>query len=133
MPTNNKYLIIDGVTYKVPIVSMQRKGDILDLEANRTEDGMLHREVIGTYYNFTINIGPISDRELYDRLWTVLTTPIASHMIQLPNQSEAFEGYFGSVQDNIVLVTDEGYKATGLSCNIVCTGPSIRANPRVHT
>ena len=41
-----KYLVVDGVEYKVGVLSMKRKGDILDKTANRTEDGDLHREVI---------------------------------------------------------------------------------------
>ena len=118
---NNKYLIIDGTTYKVPIVSMQRKGDILDLTANRTEDGVLHREVIGTYYNYTLTIGIVNDQELYDNLWWVLTAPVASHQVQLPGQPEAFEGYFGSCKDDIQLITDDGQKAKGLSFNLVAT------------
>lgn len=123
----SKWLQIDGVEYKVPIVSLKRKGDILDLTANRTEDGVLHREVIGTFYNYTLTIGIVNDQELYDALWWVLTTPVASHQIQLPNQPEAFEGYFGSCQDDIVLITDEGQKAKGLSFNLVATRPSRNA------
>lgn len=123
----SKYLIIDGVEYKVPIVELQRKGDILDLTANRTEDGVLHREVIGTYYNYTLTIGVVNDRELYDRLWWVLTEPVASHQIQLPNQPTAFEGYFGSCKDDIQLITDDGYKAKGLSFNLIATRPSRNA------
>ena len=118
---NNKYLIIDGVTYQVPIVSMQRKGDILDLTANRTEDGVLHREVIGTYYNYTLTIGVVNNQELYDQLWWVLTAPVASHQVQLPGQPAAFEGYFGSCKDDIQLITDDGQKAKGLSFNLVAT------------
>ena len=125
---NNKSLIIDGVTYSVPILEMQRKGDILDLTANRTEDGVLHREVIGTYYNFTLTIGIVNDQELYDALWWKLTEPVASHQIQLPNQPEPFEGYFGSAKDNITMVTDDGYRAKGLSFNVVCTRPSREAS-----
>ena len=124
---NNKWLKIDGVTYKVPITEMQRKGDVLDLEAHRMANGDLWRNVIGTYYNFSIQIGPVKNRTLYNNLWRVLTAPVESHMIQLPNQSAAFKGYFGSVQDNITLVTDDGYKATGLSFNVVCWSPSRRA------
>jgi hypothetical protein len=42
---NSKYIIIDGQEYPVAVTKLQRKGDILDLTANRTEDGVLHREV----------------------------------------------------------------------------------------
>lgn len=124
---NSKYIIIDGQEYPVAVTKLQRKGDILDLTANRTEDGILHREVIGTYYNYTLEIGVVKDKVLYEILWQVLTAPVASHMIELPHDHQVFEGYFGSVQDNIVLLTDDGYKAQGLSCNLVATNPARRA------
>lgn len=122
--SNSKYIIIDGVEYRVPIVELQRKGDILDLTATRTEDGTLHREVIGTYYNYTLNIGVINDYDLYNTLWNVLTAPVASHQIELPHDHIQFEGYFSSCKDNITMLTDEGYRARGLSCNLTATLPS---------
>lgn len=118
---DSKYIKIDGVEYKVPIVELQRKGDILDLTANRTEDGVLHREVIGTYYNYTLTIGVVNDPDLYNTLWNVLTAPVASHQIELPHDHVEFEGYFGSCQDNIQMITDDGFKAKGLSFNLVAT------------
>lgn len=122
----NKYIIIDNVEYPVAIIDLQRKGDILDLTANRTEDGVLHRDVIGTYYNYTLSIYT-PDRALYERLWWVLTAPVPSHMIRLPYQDEAFEGYFGSCKDNVNLVSPEGYTAKGLSFNLIATRPSRSA------
>lgn len=124
----SKYIQIDNSEYKVPLISpIDRKGDILDLTANRTEDGVLHREVIGTYYNYTLNFLATGDQAEYERLWWKLTEPVASHMIQLPYQPEAFEGYFGSCKDNVTLITADGQKAKGLSCNLVCTRPSRNA------
>lgn len=125
--SDSKYIKIDDTEYKVPIVELQRKGDILDLTANRTEDGVLHREVIGTYYNYTLTIGVVNDPDLYNTLWDVLTAPVASHYIELPHDHVRFEGYFGSCKDNIQLITDDGYKAKGLSCNLVATRPARNA------
>lgn len=124
---DSKYIIIDDVTYQVPIVELQRKGDILDLTANRTEDGVLHRDVIGTFYNYTLTIGTINDPDLYETLWDVLTAPVASHWIELPHDHIRFEGYFGSCKDNIQLITEDGYKAKGLSFNLVATRPARTA------
>lgn len=135
-----KYLIIDQLEYPVAITEMNRSGDILDLTANRTEDGVLHREVIGTYYNYTLTLAvpntiPNAD-EVYERLWWVLTEPVASHMVQLPYQPEPFEGYFGSCKDTILYVKGEDptnqsygatYQAKGLSCTLVATRPSRTA------
>ena len=131
----SKYLQIDGTTYNVGIADLQRKGDILDLTANRTEDGVLHRDVIGTYYNYSLTI-VCHDQEEYEKLWWVLTAPKASHQIQLPYQPEPFEGYFGSVKDTIVDVDSTNasyqsygakYRAKGLSCNLIATRASREA------
>ena len=124
----SKYIQIDGIEYPVPLLSpMDRKGDILDLTANRTEDGVLHREVIGTYYNYTLKFIAPTDPELYESLWWKLTEPVASHQVQLPYQEEPFEGYFGSCKDNVTLITSDGQKAKGLSCNLIATRPSREA------
>ena len=128
MPTS-KYLTIDNTEYPVAIVSLQRKGDILDLTANRTEDDVLHREVIGTYYNYTLNIIAPTDPALYESLWWKLTEPVASHQVKLPYQSEAFEGYFGSCKDDINLIDKTGkFIGKGISCNLVATRPARTAD-----
>lgn len=126
MPTSKK-LIIDGREFDVPIVQYKRRGDILDLEATRTEDGVMHRQVIGTFYNYTLNIGQCRNRKEYEDLWDVLTEPVASHSIVLPHDGITFDGYFGSVQDEIFYIYDDNgrrYRAKGLSCNVVSMRPS---------
>jgi len=124
-----KYLIVDGVEYPVGILKMKRKGDILDKTANRTEDGDLHREVIGTYYNFSLEIRPGNDTEMYDRLFWVLTEPVAYHEVQLPGQLEPAKMYFGSVQDEVRYIDDdETTYYSNLTCNVVCKLPSRYAN-----
>ena len=124
---NSKYLIIDGTTYEVPILNLDRTGDILDLTANRTEDGNLHREVIGTYYNYTLTIGTINDPVLYETLWQVLTAPVASHTVELPHDHVSYEAYVSSCKDNIRLITNDGYRAKGLSCKFTAMNPARTA------
>ena len=61
-------LIIDGITYNIPMVSIQRTLDFLEKYAERTEDGDIKIESIGLYKNYTISIGTIDDVEMYDKL-----------------------------------------------------------------
>ena len=126
----SKWLQIDGAEYQVAIVSpMQRTGDILDLTANRTEDGVLHREVIGTYYNYTLGILAPNNPQLYQEVWWKLTEPVASHQVQLPYQTSAFEGYFSSCKDGVKLVNADGtVVGTGISCKLTATRPSRTAS-----
>lgn len=136
MPTS-KYLIIDGVEYPSAITEMKRTGDVLDLEATRTADGVLHREVIGTFYNYTLTIAfPNSLKnkdEIYEQLWWTVTAPVASHLVQLPYQPEPFEGYFSSCSDNIVYIKGTNilnrsygadYETKGITCSLTATRPS---------
>lgn len=125
--TNSKYLIVDGVEYHVPLLEYERKGDILDREATRTQDGVLHRKIIGTFYNYTIKIGRFGDMTTYNALWNVLTAP-SNHTIEMPHDGVSFEGYFGSCKDNIYFVTQDSngksFRAKGFSCNIVQVRPA---------
>ena len=132
MPTS-KYLTIDNVVYPVSITDLKRTGDVLDLEATRTADGVLHREVIGTYYNYSLTIVVHNNDELYEQLWWVLTAPVASHQVQLPYQPEPIEGYFSGCSDNIVYVKGSSltnqsygadYEAKGLTCTFTATRPA---------
>ena len=47
-------IVIDGTSYDIPIKSIQGKADMLDKYAERTLDGVLHRELIGVYDNYEI-------------------------------------------------------------------------------
>jgi hypothetical protein len=123
----SEFIIIDTVVYQVPIVTLKRKADILDKYAYRSEDGVLHREVIGTYHNFTLEIGVINDPTLYNRLFDVLSAPVESHQVELPHDHVSFRGYFSSVQDEIKRLTDTGAVYRGLSCNLTAMVPRRRA------
>ena len=122
-------LIIDGVEYDVPILELKRKADILDKTADRTEDGSLHREVIGTYHNYTMKIGRIRDKTLYNTLFNVLSEPVASHRVEMPDDHVTCDMYFSSVQDEVVHVYDSDsaiYK--NLTCNLTAMIPRRRAH-----
>ena len=123
----SQFLIIDTVVYQVPILELKRKADILDKYAYRDESGVLHREVIGTYHNFSLKIGTVNDPELYERLFEVLSAPVVSHSVELPHDHVAFRGYFSSVQDEVRRLTDEGALYKELSCNLTAMVPRRRS------
>lgn len=108
-------LIIDGVEYDVPIISFKRTANVLDKYAERTEDGTLWREVIGTYYNYTLNIGIVHDKALYNRLFEVLSDPVDYHWIELPDDHVAFQAYASSVQDELLRLEKDGALYRGLT------------------
>lgn len=119
-----KTIIIDGTSYAVRITELKRTADILDKYAERSEDGILHREVIGTYYNYQLKIGvKRGERTLYNNLFDVLSAPVESHRVELPHDHVEFEGYFSSISDNIRLVDDNGFDCDGLTCKLTAMKP----------
>jgi len=78
-------LKIDGIEYDIPIIDLPRKADVLDKVAERTEDGGLYREVLGTYINYQgVIFGTVNDVATYNALFDVLIQPIPYHAIELP-------------------------------------------------
>lgn len=119
-----KTIVIDGKSYAVRITELKRTADILDKYAERDETGELHREVIGTFYNYQLKIGvKMGERDLYNELFDVLSAPVESHRVELPHDHVEFEGYFSSITDNIKLVDDDGFDANGLSCKLTAMKP----------
>ena len=119
----SKYLIIDGVEYQVALVEVKRRADILDKYAYRSEDGILHREVIGTYYNYDLQIGITHNKELYNRLFEVLSDPVASHLVVLPHDGVQYEAYCSSVNDTVLRIEENGALYKGLSCKFTAMKP----------
>lgn len=122
-----KYLTIDGTAYPVHVVDCQRKADALDLQAYRTEDGVLHRKIIGVYMNYSVTVGIEYDKTLYDSLFDVLSAPVNSHSIMMPNEASAQERYVSSVQDGILRVEDDGTLYKDLNFNCTCIAPTRKA------
>lgn len=94
-------IVIDGTTFDIPILSMRRKGDFLDKYAERTQDGVLHRELIGVYFNYEIQFGSSVDVSEYADLWNKLTEPVEFHTVQVPDEdgTHTFTAYFSNVSD----------------------------------
>lgn len=119
-----KVIIIDDKAYAVRITELKRTADILDKYAERDEKGELHREVIGTYYNYQLKLGvKMGERELYNELFDVLSAPVDCHDVELPHDHVKFKGYFSSISDSIKLVDDDGFDCNGLSCKLTAMKP----------
>lgn len=126
----NKYLIIDGTSYDIHLIDVKRRADMLDAQAYRTEDGKLHRKVIGVYYNYDVTVGVEWDTDKYDKLFEVLAEPVAYHSVQLPGESKAQNRYISSVEDGIIRVTDDGVLYKDLSFKVTCTDPTKKSTRR---
>lgn len=125
--TYTQGLVIDGVSYNIPLVSIKRTLDFLEKYAERTEDGDIKIETIGLYKNYKISIGTIDDVELYDRLIEHITDcNNRFHIVVLPDASKQFEfsGYFSSIEDEVEEVLGSGAKYKGLTWKMTSKKPT---------
>jgi hypothetical protein len=117
---------IDGETFEVPIISVDMKGEFLDRYAERGADGVLHREIIGVYFNYSVAFGSTADTAEYARLWNKLTEPVEFHQVTLWDENGAYSltAYFAGVGHSLRKVKDSGVFWKSLTCNFVAQSPA---------
>lgn len=119
---------IDGRTYNVPIIEIEMAADMLDKYAERTNDGMLHRELIGVYYNFQITFAPGYDNQAeYAALWRKLSEPTEFHTVTLWDESGPYtqEGYFANTQHTLTKVKEDRPYWRELQTQFIAKQPRI--------
>lgn len=115
-------LYIDGEYYHVPIISIKRDFDILWKWAERTEEGEHEGELLGGYFNYTINFGSIVSEFEYNRLYSKLTDMSQPyHEVFMPNQNGDgfyFKAYFNKISDSVKKAMDGKVSFNGLSVKL---------------
>lgn len=124
-------IVVDGVTYpNIYVLSLKRSFSVLDGDnAGRVMTGDMIRDIIGTYYNYSLEIdSDESDPAEYDRLYEVLSAPVNSHTITVPYGQGAvtFKAYVTNGDDNLVKCYEEINGWNGLSVNFIAMGPKRR-------
>ena len=120
-------ITIDGESFDIPILSIKRKAEFLDKYAERTEDGILHRELIGVYYNYELAFGRTHNTTEYAALWDKLTEPEEFHTVIVPDLDGdpfSFTAYFAGVSDNIRRETDTKTFWKDLTVNFIAQEPA---------
>lgn len=126
-----KIFTVDGTEYrvKVPSKGIKRKFSVLDTSnSGRSVTGDMIRDIIGTYYNYTIEIYPDKNyMDDYYLLYNILSSPTDSHYIEVPynNGKLGFNAYITSGNDSVITLKD-GAKWEGLSLNFISMSPQWR-------
>lgn len=118
---------IDGTDYDIPVVSLTRAADFLDRYATRTNDGVLHRILIGVYFNYKLKFGRAKVPSVYTALWEKLTEPVPYHTVTVPDEdgTYTFTAYFAGVGDT--LLKDKAGQANywkDLTVNFIAKAPA---------
>lgn len=122
---------VDGVEYpEVNVISLERTFAVMDGEnAGRTMDGAMRRDIIGTYYNYNMELtSDYSDLSEYDKLYEVLSAPVDSHTIVVPYAQETleFQAYVANGTDNLLHKRPAFNKWNNLTVNFVAMKPQRR-------
>lgn len=119
-------ITIDGTDYDIPISGIKRNAEFLDKYAERTEDGILHRELIGVYFNYSLQFGRTNNTTEYAALWDKLTEATEFHEVVVPDGDGApvtFTAYFAGVSDELRKDTDAKTFWKNLTVNFIAQEP----------
>ena len=122
-------ITIDSISYDVPIVSISETCDFLDKFAERTVDGILHRELIGTYHNQRIVFGnPVTTAQItaFYSLWEKLTEATEFHTVTVPDETGTdftFTAYFSNVTRELEKWMSGKTKWRNITVNFIAQSP----------
>lgn len=135
MARTNGLFTIDGMEYRVQVKEggLKRGFKITDSEhSGRVQNYSMHRDVVGTFYNYTLEINPDpSYRGDYDAFYDVVSAPVQSHTMVFPYGQEAleFKAYVTSGEDSLSAREKDGQRVnrwSGLSLNFIAMEPQRR-------
>lgn len=118
---------LDGRSFNVVVTSLQRKASVLDGQsAGRVLSGRMERDIIGTYYNYSIELDTASMSVTdYDALYEALTAPVKSHTLVAPygQGTISFEAYVTGADDTLKIMTPAKNLWGDLRINFVAMEP----------
>ena len=124
---------LDGKFYNLFVTKLERDGQVTDTEASgRVNDYSMVRDIIGTFYNYTITVMPEEDDIAeYDDFYEQVTAPDPSHTMVFPYGQETitFEAYATKAKDSLIIENGNNlWGREGLSLNFVAMKPQRRRN-----
>lgn len=121
-------LSLDGKAYpNLHVVSLKRSFSVLDGDnAGRVMTGAMKRDIIGTYYNYSMEIDPVSsDLAEYDEFYEAISSPVDSHVLTVPyaQTTLTFDAYVANGEDELVSKYNGRNEWQNLAVNFVAMKP----------
>ncbi len=121
--------LMDGVAYHVDVLALTRKFSVMDTDqSGRTQDGQMYRDVIGTFYNYTMTVGVRDgDRESLDAFWEAISSPQSSHVCQFPYGQKTLTQrmYVTGGEQGLQLMKDGKNHWDVITVNFIAMGPEV--------
>ena len=124
----NSVLSLDGKAYpNLHVVSLKRSFSVLDGDnAGRVMTGAMTRDIIGTYYNYSMEIDPVSsDLAEYDEFYEAISAPVDSHVLTVPyaQTTLTFDAYVANGEDELVSKYGSRNDWQNLAINFIAMKP----------
>lgn len=120
---------IDGIYFNVRITEggIKRSFSVTDSDkAGRLLTGRMVRDIIGTFYNYTISIDTNNlSKTDYDTFYEIISAPVDFHVITIPYAQSTlqFEAYVTSGEDTLKTSNSNGNTWTELSITFIAMEP----------
>ena len=97
---------LDGTTYDVMITAYDLTADFLDKYAERDTAGVLHREILGVYFNQSFTFGRGKNTGDYKLLFDKLSSPVEYHDVECytPMGKYTFKAYISGVSSKALKI-----------------------------
>ncbi len=124
----NSVLSLDGKAYpNLHVVSLKRSFSVLDGDnAGRVMTGAMTRDIIGTYYNYSMEIDPVSsDLSEYDEFYEAISAPVDSHVLTVPyaQGTATFDAYVANGEDELASKYGSRNEWQNLTINFIAMKP----------
>lgn len=124
-----KPFVIDGIEYNVHVVKLTRKFSVLDSsKTGRTQDGSMYRDVIGTFYNYSMTVAEKDgDTAALDEFWEAISTPDESHECVFPYGQDTLSQtmYITSGEQDIRLLLSDRTHWGEITINFIAMNPKV--------
>lgn len=121
---------MDGKSYNVSVTSLTRKFSVMDTDkSGRTQDGKMYRDIIGTFYNYTMTVKERDgDAAALESFWAAISDHTQkSHVCEFPYGQKTLiqEMYVTSGDQQLKLMENNKNHWGELTVNFIAMGPEV--------
>ena len=121
--------LLDGKAYNLRVSKLTRKFSVLDTgKSGRTQNGTMYRDVIGTYYNYSMTVERCGqDYEALDAFWEAISQPEKSHVCVFPYNQETLsqQMYITSGEQTLLSRTEKRTMWGEITLSFIAMTPKV--------
>lgn len=129
MPNVSPIVIDNTYFYNIHFTSIKRSFEVLDGEnAGRVMSGEMERDIIGTYYNYSVEVDADEATAWeYDYFWQLISQPKDYHVITVPYGQDTltFKAYVTQGSDELEYIGNTN-RWGALGFNFIAMAPQRR-------